>query len=314
MKAYTLTEAGDVSKLKLAEIAKPVVQPNEVLIKSRSISINPVDIKTRMGKSLFNELIKENPFIVLGWDVSGEVVDVGSQVNNFKPGDDVFGMVNFPGHGRAYAEYVSAPADQLALKPSNINHEEAAAATLAALTAWQALVTHARLAAGQKVVIQAASGGVGHYAVQLAKYLGAYTIATSSAANRDFALSLGADKHIDYKTQRLDEVIDDADFVLDPIGGENIDASLNAVKKGGTMIMLPSMYKDLLAEKAKAKGVDGYFFSVSSNGEDMKQIASLLASGKLKSHVSHIYRFDQLPEAHRQIETGRTVGKVVVSF
>ena len=153
-------------------------------------------------------------------------------------------MINFPGHGKAYAEYVAAPASQLALKPSNISHEEAAAATLAALTAWQALVTNAKVKKGQKVVIQAASGGVGHYAVQIAKYLGAYVIGTSSAANKDFVLGLGADEHIDYKKHKIDEVVKDADFVLDPIGDNNIDPSLNAAKKGGTVIMLPSFFKE----------------------------------------------------------------------
>jgi NADPH:quinone reductase-like Zn-dependent oxidoreductase len=223
-------------------------------------------------------------------------------------------MVNFSGHGRAYAEYVAAPASHLAIKPSNISHEEAAAATLAALTAWQAVVTNAKVSKGQKVVIQAASGGVGHYAVQIAKYLGAYVIATSSAANKDFVLNLGADEHIDYKKHRIDDVVSDADFVLDPIGGDNIDPSLNAVKKGGTVIMLPSFFKEQIAEKSKARGVNGFYFSVKSNGDDMKQIAGLLEKGIIKSHVSKIYPFEKMADAHLQIETGRTVGKIVVTI
>ena len=223
-------------------------------------------------------------------------------------------MVNFPGHGKAYAEYVAAPASHLALKPSNISHEEAAAATLAALTAWQAVVTHAKVSKGQKIVIQAASGGVGHYAVQIAKSLGAYVIATSSAANKDLVISLGADEHIDYKKHRIDDVVSDADFVLDPIGGDNIDPSLNAVKKGGTVIMLPSFFKEQIAEKAKARGVNGYYFSVQSNGEDMKQIAGLLEKGIIKSYVSQVFPFEKMADAHLQIETGRTVGKIVVTI
>ncbi len=223
-------------------------------------------------------------------------------------------MVNFPGHGKAYAEYVAAPASHLALKPSNISHEEAAAATLAALTAWQAVVTHAKVSKGQKIVMQAASGGVGHYAVQIAKSLGAYVIATSSAANKDFVISLGADEHIDYKKHRIDDVVSDADFVLDPIGGDNIDPSLNAVKKGGTVIMLPSFFKEQIAEKAKARGVNGYYFSVQSNGEDMKQLAELLEKGIIKSYVSQVFPFEKMADAHLQIETGRTVGKIVVTI
>src|SRR4029077_1123786 len=200
--------------------------------------------------------------------------EVGKEVTKFKKGDEVFGMVNFGGHGKAYAEYVASPAAHVVLKPSNISHEEAAAATLAALTAWQALVTNAKVAKGQKVVIQAASGGVGHYAVQIAKWLGAFVIGTSSAANRDFVLSLGADEHIDYKKHPIDTIVNDADFVLDPIGGDNIEPSLNAVKKGGTVIMLPSFFKEEIIAKSAAKGVNGYFFSVRSNGDDMQNLAT----------------------------------------
>lgn len=314
MKAVILEEAGEAGNLKLTEIPIPSIQDDEVLIKTKAISVNPVDIKTRIGKSLYHELKAKNPAIILGWDVSGVIEEVGKDVIGFKKGDEVFGMVNFPGHGQAYAEYVAAPASQLAIKPANISHEEAAAATLAALTAWQALVTNAKVSKGQKVIIQAAAGGVGHYAVQIAKYLGAYVIGTSSEANKDFVLSLGADEHIDYKKHRVDEVVSDADFVLDPIGDDNIDPSLNAVKKGGTMIMLPSFYKDLIIEKAKEKGVTGYFFVVESNGEDMKKLAKLLAKGIIRSHVSQTFPFDKIKEAHLQIETGKTKGKVVVTI
>ena len=190
MKAVILKEAGPAENLELVELPKPVINEYEVLIRTEAFSINPVDIKTRIGKSLYNELKNQNPFIILGWDVSGVVEEVGKEVTQFKVGDEVFGMVNFPGHGKTYAEYVAAPAVDLALKPANILHEEAAAATLAALTAWQVLVTHGKVSKGQKIVIQAASGGVGHYAVQIAKYLGAYVIGTSSSINKTFLLNL----------------------------------------------------------------------------------------------------------------------------
>ena len=314
MKAFILEEAGDASQLKLTELPKPSIMNDEVLIKTKAISVNPVDMKTRIGKSLYNELKAENPAIVLGWDLSGVVEEAGKNVSGYKKGDEVFGMVNFPGHGQAYAEYVAAPAAHLAHKPANISHEEAAAATLAALTAWQALVTNGKVTKGQKVVIQAAAGGVGHYAVQIAKYLGAYVIATSSEANKEFVLSLGADEHVDYKKHSIDEVVKDADFVLDPMGGDNIDASLNAVKKGGTVIVLPSFYKELIAEKAKAKGVSGYYFSVRSNGDDMKQLAQLLEKGIIRSHVSQVFPFEKMKEAHEQIETGKTKGKIVLTL
>lgn len=314
MKAIILKEAGAAENLQITDVPMPAVESNEVLIQIKSFSINPVDYKTRIGKSLYTQLKSENPYIILGWDVSGIITAIGSAVTQFKVGDEVFGMINFPGHGKAYAEYVAAPATHLASKPSSISHEEAAAATLAALTAWQALVTNAKVKKGQKVVIQAASGGVGHYAVQIAKYLGAYVIGTSSAANKDFVLGLGADEHIDYKKHRVDEVVRDADFVLDPIGDKNIDPSLNAAKKGGTVIMLPSFFKDEIVEKAKAKGVNGYYFSVRSNGDDMKQLAELLSERIIHSHISTVFPMERIVEAHLQIESGKTKGKIVVTI
>lgn len=312
MKAIVLEQAGNADNLHFKEMPTPTIGDNEVLVKTRSISINPVDIKTRKGQSVYNDLKAHNATIILGWDISGTVVEVGNDVKKFRRGDDVFGMINFPGHGKAYAEYVAAPATELALKPKNISHDEAAAATLAALTAWQAVVTHGKVSKGQKVVIQAAAGGVGHYAVQIAKYLGAYVIASSSEANKEFVLGLGADEHVDYRKQALNEVVNDADFVLDPVGGENIDPSLKAVKKGGTVIMLPSIYKEQIVEKAKARGVNGYYFSVRPNENDLQQIATLLEKGIIRSHVSQTFAFEQMREAHQQIETGRTRGKVIV--
>lgn len=221
-------------------------------------------------------------------------------------------MVNFPGHGKAYAEYVAAPADQLALKPGQISHADAAAATLAALTAWQVLVDHAKIKAGDRVLIHAAAGGVGHYAVQIAKHLGAYVIGTSSAAKKDFIMSLGADEHIDYTAGPLEEFTKDIDFVLDAIGGENIDKSLKVIRNGGTIISIPSGLREEVTEKAKAMGINGYFTMVQSDGRNMRKIAGLLDNGALKSHVSQTFDFDHIADAHRALETGRTQGKIVV--
>ncbi|MBB5647379.1 NADP-dependent oxidoreductase [Pedobacter cryoconitis] len=310
MKAIVLTESGDVDKLILTTLPVPVIVEGEVLIQVKAISINPVDAKTRTGKGLYGKL-KEQPPIILGWDVSGIITESKSQL--FKVGDEVFGMVNFPGHGKAYAEYAAAPAVHLALKPANISHEEAAAATLAALTAWQVLVNHAKIKATDKVLIHAAAGGVGHYAVQIAKHIGAYVIGTSSAKNKDFVIKLGADEHIDYKSQRFEDAAEDLDFVLDTIGGDNIDRSLEVIKTGGTIISIPSGLNEEVTAKASAKGINGYFILVASNGDDMKQLAILLEKGIIKSHVSQTYAFEQLPEAHSAIESGRTVGKIVIT-
>ena len=311
MKAFILSDPGAADMLQLSDVEKPMIQPDQVLVQVKAISINPVDVKSRAGKGVYGRLKEIKP-LILGWDISGIVSEVGTEVTDFKVGDEVFGMVNFPGHGQAYAEYVAAPASHLALKPDNISHEEAAAATLAALTAYQGLVQQAKVQAGQKVLIHAAAGGVGHFAVQIAKHLGAHVTGTSSAANKDLVLKLGADAHIDYRSVKFEEVVNDLDFVLETIGGDQIDRSLEVVKKGGTMISIPSGLSEQITEKAKAKGINGFFFLVQSSGADMKVIAEWLGKGILKAHVSKTYAFEQMSEAHKHVETGRTVGKVVV--
>lgn len=312
MKAIILKTFGDTDNLQITDIQVPEIGDNEVLVQVKAISINPVDVKTRAGKGLSGRLKDHQPLII-GWDISGVVTKTGNAVTGFKTGDAVFGMVNFPGHGKAYAEYVAAPANQLALKPANISHEEAAAATLAALTALQGLIHKAKVQPGQKVLVHAAAGGVGHYVVQIAKHLGAHVIGTSSAANKDFVLGLGADEHVDYQQVRFEEVLHDIDLVFDAIGGDNIDRSLEVIKKGGTLISIPSGLSEGLTEKAKARGVDGYFFLVESNGDDMKQLATWLEQGIVKSHVSQVFSFNEMAAAHQQIESGKTRGKVVVT-
>jgi NADPH:quinone reductase-like Zn-dependent oxidoreductase len=311
MKAIILKDFGGVEQLELTELPMPVIGEGEVLVQIKAISINPVDVKTRAGKGAAAKLKEENPMI-LGWDIAGIVTE--SRAEEFEAGDEVFGMVNFPGHGRAYAEYVAAPADQLALKPGAVNFESAAAATLAALAAWQAFSDHGRLRAGQRVLIHAAAGGVGHFAVQIARHTGAYVIGTASAENRDFVLGLGANECIDYKTQRFEEVVRDIDFVLDTIGGEYIDRSLQVIKKGGTMVSIPSSANAGVQEKAKAKGIFGATMMVQSSGEDMQHIAMLLGDGTLRAEVSKVFPFGQMAEAHLAVETGKTRGKVVVIF
>jgi NADPH:quinone reductase-like Zn-dependent oxidoreductase len=308
MKAIILKDFGGVEQLELTELPTPVIGEGEVLVQIKAISINPVDAKTRAGKGMAAKLKGENPMI-LGWDIAGIVTE--SRAEEFEAGDEVSGMVNFPGHGRAYAEYVAAPADQLALKPGTVNFESAAAATLAALTPWQAFSDHGRLRAGQRVLIHAAAGGVGHFAVQIARHIGAYVIGTASAENKDFVLGLGANECIDYKAQRFEEVVKDIDFVLDPIGGENTERSLAVMRKGGTIVSLVGM-SDAIKEKAKAKGIFGMAMGVQSSGEDMQHIAQLLGDGALRAEVSKVFPFEQMAEAHLAVETGKTRGKVVV--
>jgi NADPH:quinone reductase-like Zn-dependent oxidoreductase len=224
-------------------------------------------------------------------------------------------LVNFPGIGNAYAEYVAASETHIALKPQNITHEEAAAATLAPLTALQVFRDKGVIKGGERVLIHAASGGVGHYAVQIAKQLGAYVIGTSSAANRDFVLSLGADEHIDYKTQALQEATGDIDFVLDGLGVESILKSIDVTKEGGKIssIISQSNTPEVIAKAAQKHVITDTYF-VHSNRVDMKILADWLQSGVIKSHVSQKNKFEQMAEAHQQIESGRTIGKIVVTI
>ncbi|GAB3168851.1 NADP-dependent oxidoreductase [Telluribacter humicola] len=311
MKAILLTESGGTDKLAISDIDTPVLQDNEVLVKVKALSINPVDIKTRTGKGVYGR-IKEQMPIILGWDISGEVVDVADSASRFKAGDEVFGMVNFPGHGRAYAEYVAVPEHHLAHKPKEITHEEAAAATLAPLTAWQVLVHQGQVQPGQTVFVHAAAGGVGHFAVQIAKHLGAYVIGTASERNADFLKELGVDKHIDYRNQDFVQEAREVDFVLDPVGGDTTRRSLEILKPGRKLISIVGGANEKVQNVAQERGISAANYLVQSSGEDMEQLAALLATGKLKAHVSHVFNLDEIGKAHEQIETGRTVGKVVV--
>jgi len=313
MRAIILEGFGGVENLVISEQPIPSLNDNEVLVQVRAIGINPVDIKTRKGKSLADSLKKFNP-VILGWDISGIVIETGKNVTSFRYGDEVFGMVNFPGHGKAYAEFVAAPEQHIALKPSEITFEEAAGASLAALTAWQILKEKVKLKPADKVLIHGAAGGVGHFAVQMAKYLGADVAGTASAANHEFVLSLGVSKHIDYEDVPFEAVVRDIDFVLDTIGGSYIDRSLKVLRKGGTIVCIPSGATEGLEEKAASAGMTGSKFMVQSDGHNMREIAGLLGNGALRSHVSAIFPFEKVQEAHLQIETGKTRGKIVLSI
>ena len=311
MRAIITREFGPVTELITETLPKPTPAADEVLINVRAISINPVDVKTRAGKGMAARMKDFKP-LILGWDVSGTIDSVGKNVSNFKAGDEVFGMVNFPGHGKGYAEFVVAPSSHLSLKPANISHEQAAAATLAALTAYQALVHHYKIEKGQRVFIHAASGGVGHFAVQIAKHFGAYVIGSSSAANKGFVLSIGADEHFDYKNQKPEDLAP-VDFVLDCLGAANVLASLTFVKPGGSVVSILGGATPDVIEKANPKNIHCSAFLVHSSGADMKQIADLIEQGAIHPHVSKIFPFDKMAEAHEQVDTGRTVGKVVVT-
>lgn len=315
MKAIILNEAGSVENLQFVNIAKPIIKNNEVLVKTISLSVNPIDYKVRSSDGALNWILGADRPAIIGWDLSGTVEEVGADVTDFKVGDAVFGLANFPGKGNAYAEFVAVPATHLTLKPTNISHQEAASATLAALTAWQSLVERGNVKRGDKVLIHAASGGVGHYATQIAKHFGAYVIGISSAKNREFVLQNGADKHIDYTTENFQDIVSDVDFVLDTVGGDTVLKSLDTTKQGGTIVSIAktSLTNDE-QEKAESKNVNLSTLLVKSSGDDMLKLAQLLEKSILKSHVSKTFTFDQMADAHLYLEKGRTVGKIVVNI
>ncbi|GAB3818884.1 NADP-dependent oxidoreductase [Pontibacter rugosus] len=313
MKAFVLQEPGAPENLKLQEIDKPAPQKGEVLIKVKAISINPVDTKVREGKALYSSIKDENPLII-GWDISGVVEAVGDDVKYFKAGDEVFGMVNFPGHGKAYAEYVAAPESHLAHKPANISHSEAAAATLAALTAWQVLVNEANIKAGERVLVHAAAGGVGHYAVQIARYFDAIVIGTASEENHEFLRNIGANEQIDYHKHKVEDVVTNADIVLDSLGEENTRKSLATLREGGRVISILGGATEAVQAEAKRRNIEAKSYLVHSSGEDQSKLADLLRDGHLKSHVAHTFPFEEMAKAHEQVETRKTRGKVVVNL
>lgn len=317
MKAIILNEAGGVENLQLTEVETPTIKSNEVLVKVASIGINPIDVKTRRNNDVLNWLFPEERPVILGWDIAGEVVGIGENVKDFKPGDQVFGMVNFFGSGKAYAEYVAAPAAHLAHIPSAFSYPEAAAATLSASTAFQAMTEIGKVKKGDRVLIHAASGGVGHYAVQIAKHLGAYVIGTSSADNKDFVLStLGADEFIDYMKDDIKRIVTDVDVVLDTIAGETLLNSLEVVKDNGIIITLPSGdIEEKALTKAAEKNVHLQFLLVDSKKETIEAIANLLDSKALKPHIYKEYTgLEEMGKAHTTVESGLVVGKVIVNI
>ena len=313
MKAILLEKAGGPENLHLTEVDKPSIKNNEVLVAVKAISLNPADVKPKYVDEMLNSMYGEKRPVILGWDIAGTITQVGTDVTNLKVGDKVFGMVNFPGVGNAYAEFVAAPENHLAIMPETISFEEAAATTLAALTALQIL--SGRINKGDKVLIQAGSGGVGHFAIQIAKNMGAYVITTSSAKNKDFVLSIGADEHIDYHAQKFEEVLTDIDFVLDTLGGKVLENSVKVLKEGGTLFT--TLDKDL-PEDANAivadKNLSINNILVHSSAEDMNTLKGMLENGSLKPNIYKTFAFEDMADAHTEVEKGRTVGKVIVTL
>lgn len=314
MKAAIINQFGEAEVLQITEVNKPVINDDQVLIKVMAVGINPVDTKVRAGTSGMSKIIKLPA--ILGWDVSGVIESAGKNVSEFIAGHAVFGCVGFPGLGNAYAEFAISDPNVLAKKPGNISFEEAAAIPIAGLTAYQAINEIIKITSGQKILIQAAAGGVGHLAVQLAKINGAFVIGTASEKNKKFLSSLGVDKFINYKKEKFEKMVNDVDSVIDAMGGDVLYRSISCTKRGGIVVCLPSSTKDdpKAIELAKEHGVKLLWPMMRADGDQMKIIANLLQQKKLKVFIDKIFTLDQIAWAHKAVETHATKGKVVVKI
>lgn len=312
MKAAIIHEFGPPEVLQITDVEKPVVDDEQVLIKIKSVGINPVDTKVRAGTSGVSKRISLPA--ILGWDVSGVVEETGKNVSGFKTGDEVFGCIGFPGLGKGYAEYTVADPYILAKKPGNISFDEAAAIPIAGLTAYQAINEELKITSGQKVLIQAAAGGVGHLAVQFAKMNGAYVFGTASEKNKIFLESLGIDKVIDYKKEKFEDVVHELDAALDAMGGEVLYRSIECVKRGGRVVCLPSSTKNdpKAIDIALERNITLTWPMMRTDGKELQLIAHLLEEKKLKVKVDKIFTLDQIVWAHKAVESHGTSGKVVV--
>ncbi len=313
MRAALLDGAGGPEALRIGETPAPDRVNAEFLVKVVAAGVNPIDAKTRAGRGVF-DAIHAFP-AVLGHDFSGVVVESPYSAHPIRPGDEVFGMVMVPRFGGSYAEYLSVPSLSVVRKPATLSHIEAAAAPLAALTAWGMVVEVAKAHEGQRMLIHAGSGGVGHFAVQFASYFGAHVIATASGAKGSWLRSLGASEIVDYTTTRFEDAVREVDVVIDLVGNVHDDTgsrSLSVLRPGGLIINAPTGSWPGFAEEAAAAGVRGTHYKVAPDGNTLAVIARLLEAGNVRVHVDQIYALEQIAEAHRAVEGGHTRGKVVV--
>ncbi|MFB7663669.1 NADP-dependent oxidoreductase [Kitasatospora sp. NPDC056138] len=309
MRVVTQRSFGAPEVLHVTEAPKPEPLPTEVLVRVHASGVNPVDAYVRAGAF---PLLGEPPF-VLGWDVSGVVEAVVPGVSRFAVGDEVYGMPFFPRAAGGYGEYVAAPSLQFARKPKGLDHVQAAALPLAGLTAWQGLVDAAKLTEGQRVLIHAGGGGVGHLAVQIAKARGAEVHTTASAAKRDFVRELGADHVLDYRTTDFAEELRDLDVVLDTIGNGYGERSLRTLRPGGVLVTIVQRADAELAARTAAEGRRFAGVTVEPDHVGLEALTELVESGRLQPYVEHVLPLEQAAKAHALIESGRTQGKIVLT-
>jgi NADPH:quinone reductase-like Zn-dependent oxidoreductase len=310
MRAVSQDTAGGPEVLKVVEIDRPVPGPTEVLVRVHAAGVNPTDWKTRERGQFYTGTL---PPFVLGFDVSGVVEAVGPGVMLFAPGDAVFGMPRFPHPAGAYAEYVTAPGRHFARTPEGLDHVHAAALPLAGLTAWQALVDIADVRPGQRVLVHAAAGGVGHLAVQIAKARGAYVVGTARSSKHDFLRSLGADELVDYTQEDFAEAVHDIDVVVDAISGDYGPRSLRTMRPGGVLVSLLPLAEDFPAEQARKSGLRAGRMLVEPDQAGLKALAALVDAGQLRVEVETVLPLELAGKAHELGEAGRTTGKLVLS-
>ncbi|HET6718570.1 MAG TPA: NADP-dependent oxidoreductase [Rhodocyclaceae bacterium] len=330
MKAFVLDRYGKQRALRPADLPSPELRDDEVLVEVHAAGVNLLDSKIRSGQ--FKLILPYRLPLILGHDVAGVVVKVGTGVRQFKPGDEVYARADDFRIG-SFAEYIAVKEDSVALKPKALTMEEAAAIPLVGLTAWQALIEQANLTKGQKVFIQAGSGGVGTFAIQLAKHLGATVATTTSSANIDLVKRLGADIVIDYKKDDFEQVLQNYDVVLHSQDAAALEKSLRVLKPGGTLVSIsgppdPAFAKGrgvpwfvklvvrLLSsgvrKTAARRGLRYSFLFMRANGRQLREITSLIDSGAIRPVVDRVFPFESTNEAMAYVETGRAKGKVVV--
>jgi NADPH:quinone reductase-like Zn-dependent oxidoreductase len=306
MKAVQIHKYGGPEVLKYEDAPRPKPQVGEVLVRVHAAGVNPIDWKVREGemKDLWPHMFP----LILGWDLSGVVEELGKGVSQFRIGDEVYGLPD-PTRGGAYADYIVVRESELALKPKSLHHIRAGAVPLAALTAWQSLFDTAQLQPGQRLLIHAGSGGVGHYAVQFAKWKGAYVFATASTKNQDLLRELGVDEPIDYTQQRFENVVRNIDVVLDTLGGETQERSWSVLKKGGVLV---SLLQPPSEEKAEELGVRAALLGAQPNGAQLAEIAKIIDAGKLAPVIDRILPLSEARRAHELSQSGHTHGKIVL--
>ncbi len=308
MKAIVIHNFGDANVLQQEEVAIPEIEPYEILVKVQAAGINPIDWKIRQGYK--PDFLRNNNPGILGWDVAGTVTAVGDLVTRFKPGDKIYANPSAARNG-AYAEYISIPSYAAAIVPNNISIIEAAGVPLAAQTAWTGLFDKANLKADQKVLIHGAAGGVGTFAVQLAKIAGAHVIGTCSKTNIEMVKSIGADQVIDYKNEDFSTKLKNIDVVLDTIGGDTQVRSLKVLKAGGILVSTVGVEA---AEKSPRPDVNTIAYYSIGNGAKLAEIGGLIEKGLIKIIIDRTFPLEKVKEAHQLSETHHAKGKIILTI